>query len=78
MHSGPLLPHLHAEGTNKLTPNGPSASERVVAVIWRSSSTVRYPAATKPKPPALMTPAANAGVDGPPAMGAWMMGNSLS
>src|SRR5271155_1590797 len=59
-------------------PNGPSASDRVVAVTRRSSSTVRYPAAMKPNPPALVTATVNAGVDGPPAMGAWMMGTSPS
>jgi hypothetical protein len=35
---------------------------------------VRYPAARKPRPPALLTAAASAGVDGPPAIGAAMIG----
>ena len=43
----------------------------------RSSSAARYPPAKEPSPPAFDTAATSSGVEGPPAMGAWMMGSSI-
>ena len=63
-------------GTNRFTPNGASVRERTSATRDANASGLRYPAARNPSPPAPLTAAASAGVDGPPAIGAWTIGCS--
>ena len=57
-------------------PNGRSVSRLSSPISARTASALRYPAARKPRPPASDTAAASAGVDGPPAIGAWTIGCS--
>src|SRR5271165_4438200 len=51
---------------------------RAAATSSANRSALRYPAGMKPSPPALDTAAANAGVPGPPAIGAPTMGTMMS
>ena len=57
-------------GTNRFTPSAPEVSRLAARIESASSSADSMPAARKPRPPPLDTAATNAGVDGPPAMGA--------
>src|ERR1700744_4930947 len=65
-------------GTNRFTPIGPVVALRAAARSSASRSGLMYPAARKPRPPALATAAARAGVPGPPAIGAPTIGTSRS
>src|SRR5690606_30899081 len=58
---------------NRFTPNGRAVSARVWAMAWRAPSALVAPRPSEPRPPALDTAAARAGVL-VPAMGAWMIG----
>src|ERR1700756_1318287 len=51
---------------------------RAAATSSANCSALRYPAGMKPRPPALVTAAASAGVPGPPAIGAPTMGTVMS
>src|SRR5882757_8550019 len=62
--------------TNRFTPSGPDVSARAAVMRSARASAVRYPAARKPRPPALDPAAASSGVVGPPAMGATITGTS--
>src|SRR6516165_342377 len=51
---------------------------RAPAMSSANRSALKYPPGMKPSPPALDTAAANAGVPGPPAIGAPTMGTAIS
>ena len=57
-------------------PKGRPVSRLSSPISSRTAAALRYPAARKPSPPASDTAAASAGVDGPPAIGAWTIGCS--
>src|SRR5690606_26992176 len=60
---------------NTFTPKGRSVSARVCAIMSRATSAELDPSPSEPRPPALDTAAASAGVL-VPAMGAWMTGTA--
>src|SRR5579859_2405122 len=72
-----LLPALGC-GTNRFAPIGPEVRLRAALSRSAKTSAVRYPAATKPSPPAFVPAAASSGVDGPPAIGATRIGAERS
>src|SRR4029077_19408890 len=61
---------------NTLTLNGRSVRDRAARIIPRAVSGSDAPTPTEPSPPAFDTAAAISGVD-TPAIGAWMIGNSI-
>lgn len=58
---------------NTLTLKVPSLAARTASIICLASSVVLEPTLIEPRPPALVTAAARAGVE-IPAIGAWMIG----
>ena len=64
-------------GVKKFTANGPDVSRLVSRMPSRTASGCRAPTAKEPSPPALVTAAARAGVEMPPAIGAWSTGHSM-
>src|ERR1700730_4937502 len=65
-------------GTKRFTPIGPVVAARAATLSLANRSALIYPPARKPRPPALDTAAARAGVPGPPAIGAPTIGTSRS